>query len=52
VLIEGDGIETIISCVAKLSSGKTFVVREENRHSWENFHGCMLVLILPIDKAT
>ena len=28
---------------AKLLSAKTFAVRVQNFHSWENFHGSMLV---------
>ena len=28
---------------AKLSSEKTFTVKVQNFHSWENFHGSMLV---------
>jgi len=34
--------------MAKLSSGKTFTIRVQNGHLWENFRGCMLVLHIDI----
>jgi len=34
--------------MAKLSSGKTFMVRVQNGHSWENFCGCMFVIHIDI----
>ena len=37
------GYSYVILCKANPLRGKTFVVRKENLHAWENFCGSMLL---------
>ena len=41
----------LLYCNHVLYKGKTFTVRVQNFHSWENFCASMLVDLLSIDKA-